>query len=57
MEKNLDAAQNYYMMAKGNWQFPVHFDQIIYVDQGWPNGTVLSTILDCWYDLLEPIER
>lgn len=56
-EKNMEAAKHYYLMANMAYDFPVGVDQVIWVDKGWPDDTVLETILDCWYNLLEPLVR
>lgn len=56
-EVNVEAAERYYEMAKGKYIFPIKVDQVIWVDRGFPDDTVLNTILDCWYDLLDVLQR
>lgn len=54
----LMAANNSYLdMALGAYKFPVYHDQVIFVNHGWPDDNVLNTILDSWFDRLEPLER
>lgn len=49
---NIEVAERYERIGRRAFDFPVRVDQVIWVDQGFPDDTVLETILDCWYDLL-----
>lgn len=54
---NIEAAERYYLMGQMSYDFPIRIDQTIWVNDGFPDDTVLETILDCWYDLLDVLKR